>query len=128
MILKEFITKNGSVFSIGQARRLADMEAITVNGEPEKNLHRELKPGDVVQIGKREQMLVPQMKKFTGEINSCPFCGGHNLKLEQVNVGPLAVSCSCGARGPLASKPPGAVNLWNHRGQPTSIKTTIHEQ
>ena len=62
---------------MGQARRLADMEAITVNGEPEKNLHRELKPGDVVQIGKREPKKVaePAWKNSPEKLTPAHFAG-----------------------------------------------------
>lgn len=56
--LLEALTKSGSLPSISQAKILIKEGAIEVNGEKVSDTHRELKPSDIVKIGKYKYLKI----------------------------------------------------------------------
>ena len=50
------------------------------------------------------------------DLKPCPFCGGTELEILDIDEGFCAVACeTCDAFGPMGMGPEGAREEWNHR-------------
>ena len=59
MLLIDLLTQKGLIISTSQARRLIFQEAVLVNGNVNHDIFAKVKPGDVVKVGKRLEIIVP---------------------------------------------------------------------
>lgn len=50
------------------------------------------------------------------DLKPCPFCGGADLELEEIDEGYYVVACeTCDAFGPMGEGEQGAMENWNYR-------------
>ena len=58
-------------------------------------------------------------------VHNCPFCGYHDVEIDEVGPGEIAVVCGdCQCIGPVAGDVAGAIKLWNF---PSRLATYVQE-
>jgi len=60
MLLTKILAERDLVISMSQSRRVVCVGHVKVNGEVIKDISTEVKPGDRIQVGKREEFVVEE--------------------------------------------------------------------
>ena len=55
-------------------------------------------------------------------VNDCPFCGWHDVEIDEIEPGRYAVDCpECECIGPFADTQLGAIDAWNLGSDPAAV-------